>query len=380
LSDERNDTGIPGVSAVPADAGNRAVIPGTFRDAFPGLFFQSGDGIILTDGTGTILAWNPVMERFTGRAGPAVLGKLLPDVLFQLLPEDKKTPESLDVIRRQVLPVPASGGTAEPLRTEHEIRDPDSGVRFLESCTVWITKENSLTGIVILRDITWYRRALQEMEVRHRKFSMMSSVSRHDINNQLTILNGYLALLETGTPSMKSSDIVGILQRASAKIQRILKFTRDYQEIGAEHPKWHVLADTIRVAKTMTEPGNVRISPADSCNPVAILADPTLVRVFANLIENSLRHGDNVSEIRISCREEGHRLIIVYEDNGIGISPRTRAVLFEHGKGKDTGYGTFLAREILAVTGITITETGEHGKGARFEITVPEGSFRPVGK
>ncbi|OPX65556.1 MULTISPECIES: ATP-binding protein [unclassified Methanoregula] len=378
MSDERTKSGIPGRSAGEADAGN-IPLPVTFRDAFPGLFLQCGDGIILTDGSGTVAGWNPAMERFTGLAGPAVLGKPLPDVLFQLLPEDKKVPGSLDVIRQQVLPVPAASGTAAPRRTEHEIRGPDSGVRVLESCTVWIPGENSLTGIAILRDITRHRRLLRDMKDRYQKFSKMSSVSRHDINNQLTILNGYLALLEAGTPSMKSSDIIGILQRASARIQRILKFTRDYQEIGAEPPAWQVLADTIRVAKTMTEPGNVRISTDGTCNHVAIFADPTLVRVFSNLIENSIRHGENVSEIRISCREEGGRLVIVYEDNGIGIAPRTRALLFEHGKGKDTGYGTFLAREILAVTGISIAETGAQGKGARFEITVPERSFRPAG-
>jgi len=34
------------------------------------------------------------------------------------------------------------------------------------------------------------------------------------------------------------------------------------------------------------------------------------------------------------------------------------------------------AREILDVTGITIKETGEPGKGARFGITVPKGAYR----
>jgi len=38
-----------------------------------------------------------------------------------------------------------------------------------------------------------------------------------------------------------------------------------------------------------------------------------------------------------------------------------------------------LAREILDITGITITETGEPGKGARFEIAVPNGAWRMVG-
>jgi hypothetical protein len=40
----------------------------------------------------------------------------------------------------------------------------------------------------------------------------------------------------------------------------------------------------------------------------------------------------------------------------------------------------FLIRDILTITGLTISETGEAGKGARFEILVPEGSFRITDK
>jgi len=35
----------------------------------------------------------------------------------------------------------------------------------------------------------------------------------------------------------------------------------------------------------------------------------------------------------------------------------------------------FLTREILSITGITITETSEPSKGARFEMTVPKGTL-----
>jgi len=38
--------------------------------------------------------------------------------------------------------------------------------------------------------------------------------------------------------------------------------------------------------------------------------------------------------------------------------------------------GLFLIREILALTGISIRETGVPGSGARFEILVPEGKYR----
>jgi signal transduction histidine kinase len=48
-------------------------------------------------------------------------------------------------------------------------------------------------------------------------------------------------------------------------------------------------------------------------------------------------------------------------------------MIFEQGFRQHTGPGLFLSREILSIAGITITENGEPGKGARFEITVPKG-------
>ena len=181
----------------------------------------------------------------------------------------------------------------------------------------------------------------------------MSSITRHDINNQLTIFNGYLTLLEVGTSAMKSEDIIRILQGSTSKIQRILKFTREYQDVGVKSPAWQDLGETIRSAKTMVEVGTVRFSPGNACDGVEVYADPMLVRVFSNLIDNSLRHGEKVSEIRIDCRMEEHRLVIVYEDDGIGIADKIRPVLFERGKGKNTGYGMFLIREILTITART---------------------------
>jgi len=69
-------------------------------------------------------------------------------------------------------------------------------------------------------------------------------------------------------------------------------------------------------------------------------------------------------------------LTILCEDDGVGISAGDKKKLFTRGFGKNTGLGLFLSREIFAITGITITENGEPGKGARFEITVPKGMYR----
>jgi signal transduction histidine kinase len=104
-----------------------------------------------------------------------------------------------------------------------------------------------------------------------------------------------------------------------------------------------------------------------------------LVKVFWNLIDNSVRHGVNVGAIRVSAHRSGDRLLIVYEDDGVGIPKSDKEKIFVPVHGIQTGLGMFLSREILAMTGITIRETGTVRKGVRFEICVPKGRYRIAG-
>jgi signal transduction histidine kinase len=108
-----------------------------------------------------------------------------------------------------------------------------------------------------------------------------------------------------------------------------------------------------------------------------VFADPLLEKVFYNLIDNSLHYGgEKMTTIRVTVSGGSEPLRIMYDDDGAGVSADDKKQLFTKGFGKHTGLGLFLSREILSITGISITETGEPGKGARFEITVPEGVYR----
>ena len=80
--------------------------------------------------------------------------------------------------------------------------------------------------------------------------------------------------------------------------------------------------------------------------------------------------------IRFSERRDADALIIVCEDNGTGIDPSEKEKIFGRGYGKNTGLGLALSREILEITGMTLRETGTQGAGARFEIRVPDGTYR----
>jgi signal transduction histidine kinase len=71
---------------------------------------------------------------------------------------------------------------------------------------------------------------------------------------------------------------------------------------------------------------------------------------------------------------EGDFLVIEYNDNGVGVPPENKERVFNRGFGSNTGLGLFLIREILKITSIEISETGE--KGVRFEMRVPYGRYR----
>ena len=339
----------------------------------------SNDGILLVDETGTLLEWNPAMTVISGLSRSDVMGKKVWDIQYSLLPEGKRTQSKQERLRDLVLPIIRTGSSPMIERSfEHELQRPDMTLRNIESFLFPIPTEKGFRVGGILRDITECKRADAALRDANRKLNLMSSITRHDINNQLTIFSGYLSLLESGTPALKTEEIVTILNRANLRIQRILKFTKEYQDVGVKAPLWQNLEETILSAQSTAEAAHIRLLLDPACSGVEILADPMLVRVFYNLIDNSLRHGEKVTEIRFRCAQKKEGMVIVYEDNGVGIGEKIRPVLFERGKGKNTGYGMFLIREILAITGFTITETGEPPVGARFEIAVPGGLFRVV--
>ncbi len=210
------------------------------------------------------------------------------------------------------------------------------------------------------------------------KIHFLNSIVRHDINNQLTVLNGYLSLMEPGDNSTHSPNIVKILLGATEKINKMVTFSSEYKDIGIRLPAWINLSVVFQSARSAFIAGSVRIIPNPVCQELELFCDPALTKVFHQLIDNSLRHGKTLSEISLLWKRENGGVIIVYEDNGAGIADHLRPTLFQPGNGKKIGYGLFLVREILAISGFTITETGTSGKGVRFEIFVPAGSFRVV--
>ncbi|MFA6226268.1 MAG: ATP-binding protein [Methanoregula sp.] len=110
-----------------------------------------------------------------------------------------------------------------------------------------------------------------------------------------------------------------------------------------------------------------------------VFADSLIVKVLYNLIDNTIRHGGRNTTIRFSAEARNGDLIIICEDDGEGVVTEEKERIFDRAFGKNTGFGLPISRESLNITDITMKDTGEPGKGARFEIVVPPVTFRKTG-
>jgi PAS domain S-box-containing protein len=233
-------------------------------------------------------------------------------------------------------------------------------------------KPAHVTGTIL--DISEMRKYREMIELTNRRLHLLNSITRHDLLNQLTILKGALDLLTAEPPGDHAAPFIKMIQEATSTIEHQITFTKDYQDIGVNEPVWQDLAETITRASTLLH--NERITIDIDVGKVRVLADPLLEKVFYNLIDNALRYGgEPLTTIQLLAREEESGLVIILEDDGIGITRKDKSRIFDRGVGQNTGLGLFLVREILSITGITIAETGEAGKGARFEIHIPRGRY-----
>ncbi|MBN1166802.1 MAG: PAS domain-containing protein [Methanospirillaceae archaeon] len=227
------------------------------------------------------------------------------------------------------------------------------------------------------RDITKSRQHQQAIIEMNKKLNILSSITRHDILNQMTVIYGYFDLIrECASGDAECNLYLDRLQGAFERVERQILFTRDYQNMGVEVPRWHRVENVVREAVSAL--GKTEISFVTDVRDLFVYADSMLVRVLYNLFENAIRHGEGVVRIntRFEIDAEQQCCLLIIEDDGIGIPDPMKEKIFEKGVGSNSGLGLFLVRNILAITEIGIIENGTYTSGARFEMRIPKGYYR----
>ncbi len=261
-------------------------------------------------------------------------------------------------------------------RVEVTLGKVGSGRVYSLKVTPIRNREGTTTSLLLtLRDITEEKEISESLKIANVKLNLLSSVTRHDILNQVTVVRGAGEILRDGNPDEAAvRKFGGQITEAAESIERQFSFAQDYQSLGVRTPEWQSAAQAFERAAALGLAAGLQ-SEAD-LDDVKLLTDPLIDRVFSILLDNTRRHGERATRVRAWYERRDGSLMIVYEDDGVGVADQVKERIFERGFGRSGGLGLFLARQILDVNEARIRETGTYGKGARFELVFPPGRWR----
>jgi len=335
------------------------------EERFRALVETSPDMIWEIDPSGKFRYISPTVTTLMGYSPEDLIGKPLTVLVAE---------QGLALASRELQKHTLSGKMSPPF--EVPARHCNGHDRIIEIRSSPVTDyDGNLTGFRgVARDITDQGKAKDALRRANRQLTLLGSVTRHDALNKIIGILGYLRIVSMKCSDPEAKDLLVKTESSVVSLRSLVEFTRIYQDLGSHEPLWTELTAILPRSQV---PKTVTLSP--DVAGISVYADALLEKVFANLLDNTVRHGEHVTRIRISSRREGTALVVIWEDDGVGIAASDKEKIFGRGYGKNTGLGLFLVREILALTGITIRETGVPGSGARFEIVVPEGKFRLAG-
>ncbi len=137
------------------------------------------------------------------------------------------------------------------------------------------------------------------------KLDVVGKLTRHDVQNKLSAVLGNIYLTKQGMPV--DSENVKYLHAAESavdQIEHIFNFSRLYKQIGVEK-LWYV-----DVGKSFDDavslcPSQNGLEFVNECKRLLVFADSLLSQLLFTMIDNSLRHGEKISKIRIHQSRKG---------------------------------------------------------------------------
>jgi len=325
---------------------------------------NTASAIAIIEEDATISYINPEFEKIIGYVRDEVEGKKKWTEFIG--------PKDLERMQKYEYECRTNRGNA-PVSNEFQFIRFDGMLRYGSLTMAAIPESGRL--ILSLADTSDKVQEEEAVQKANRKLNVFSCLTRHEILNHLTVVKGYIELSreQVRDPAFLLRSFDKELAAANA-IQKLVTFTRDYQNIGIQPPSWYNLAGVINAAAASVHTRSITLLV--DTDRVEIYADHLLERVFFHLIDNAVRYGRKIRNLRFSCEESFEELLVICEDDGIGIPPDAKEKIFNRQFFQNTGLDMYFSRHILSITGISIRENGIYGTGARFEIRVPKGAYR----
>jgi len=335
----------------------------TSEERYRSLVNITDTGYLVLDNRGLVIDANDVYLRLTGRDSVA-------DLIGHPV-TDWTAPHDLDRNAREVEKCMKTGHVRG---LEIDYLKPDGTIQPVEiNATVFHAGSGDIV-LTLCRDIADRKRTNESLQQARNKLNLLNAVTFQDIQTATFSLSAYQELIKNVLKDPKAKSYVEKQEMFLQKMIDTLDFARNYQEMGIHPPRWQNVRQVFLYAISHLD--FLPIHQNLQLENLEIFADPLLEKALFNIMENVLAHGVRATEVTLRFEVRPDGLLLIIEDNGVGIPAEEKNMIFDRGYGKGTGLGLFLVREVLSITGMTIKETGAKGQGTRFEIYVPKGVYR----
>lgn len=336
------------------------------QQKFQALFTANPEAAVFLDTNFVVIEVNSRFTSIFGYDPEEIKGKSIVDLI---VPEEVEK-ESAELRKRMIQ------SHVETI-TRRKTKDGRLLPLFMSGRPIKVN--NDVIGVVIVyKDMSdviiaqeELSRALDRAELLNEKLCVVGGFIRHDIRNKLMGISGNVYLAEKyfeDKDRVKAS--LNNIKTATNNILSSLNFAKDFEMLGNQELTYTDVGKAFDQA--ITAFGDLRkVNIINECKGLTVYADEMLTTVFHNLIENSLKYGKTLTEIKIHAETKKEVTIIRYQDNGTGIDREIKEKLFVKGVGKGTGYGLYLIKRTCEIYGWTIDETGQPEKGVCFELRVP---------
>lgn len=320
------------------------------RQAMTEVVASLGEGLLAVDARGRVAFANPRFMEMFG-SGTDIVGRSV-----------------LAVVRKQ----PVANAIEAALRGETATdRLELAGERQIEIRAVPVAASSELAAVALFIDVT----AIERLQRVRKDF--LDDFS-HEIRTPLAGLRSAAETLEQGAlPRESEQQLRAILQRQLARIERLVKDLSELNQI--ESGQVVLELQPVALRELLTELADERHDDVtiDGDDVKARLDPQRAQQIFANLLENAVKHGGG-GAIEIAVAREGGDAVVRVSDHGPGIPAHELERIFHRFYRVDrsrsapgSGLGLAIAKHLVAAQGGTIRAYNRDAGGATFEVRFP---------